>query len=195
MKITRTLLAPLTSALVLQLHLLQLVLLIVSTLAAAPCLCPLQQLLPDCIQFSCCSPIMSASAATPWLPLFVIIHMCSIKYRKLWLFNACAYKQETMRLTDNVRLTSGITVATPSKGKHMIAKRLIDRERWTNYKNGEDDKRPSVRRLYFSSPYFQRDKDSKNRGDCTSSTRSRKPSWSKCCGFAQSRWNGDWTCD
>jgi len=29
-----------------------------------------------------------------------------------------------MRLTDNVRLTSGITVATPSMRKHMIAKRV-----------------------------------------------------------------------
>ena len=73
-----------------------------------------------------------------------------------------------------------------------------DGERWTiaNDKNA-DDKRPSVRRLYFSSrkcdprpPYFQKDMESKNRINCTSSTRSRKPSWSKCCGFAQSRWNG-----
>ena len=49
-------------------------------------------------------------------------------YRRLWLFSACAYKlrlQETMRLTDNVRLTSGIIVATPSMRKHMIAKRVI----------------------------------------------------------------------
>jgi len=32
----------------------------------------------------------------------------------------------------------------------VIAKCVIDRECWTNNKNG-DDKRPSVRRLYFSS--------------------------------------------
>jgi len=79
-----------------------------------------------------------------------------------------------MRLTDNVRLTIGIIVATPSM-KHVIAKCVIDHERWTNDKNGEDDKRPSVRRFYLSSrkcnprpPYFQRDMDSKNRRDCTS---------------------------
>ena len=39
------------------------------------------------------------------------------KYHRLWFFSACAYKlrlQETMRLTDNVRLTSGIIVAMPS---------------------------------------------------------------------------------
>ena len=49
-------------------------------------------------------------------------------YRRLWLFSACAYKlrlQETMRLTDNVRLTSGLIVATPSMRKHVIAKRVI----------------------------------------------------------------------
>ena len=49
-------------------------------------------------------------------------------YRRLWLFSACAYKlrlQETMRLTDNVRLTSGIIAATPSMRKHVIAKRVI----------------------------------------------------------------------
>jgi len=86
-----------------------------------------------------------------------------------------------MRLTDNVRLTSGIIVATPGMRKHVIAKRVINRS-WTsnveqtNDKN-EDDKRPSVRRLYFSSPYFQRDMDSKNRRYCANSTRSRKPSW------------------
>ena len=48
-----------------------------------------------------------------------------VYYRRLWLFSACAYKlrlQETMRLTDNVRLTSGIIVAMPSMRKHMIAK-------------------------------------------------------------------------
>jgi len=52
-------------------------------------------------------------------------------YRRLWLLSACAYKlrlQETTRLTDNVRLTSGIIVATPSMKKHMIGKRSIDRE-------------------------------------------------------------------
>ena len=49
-------------------------------------------------------------------------------YRRLWLFRACAYKlrlQETMRLTDNVRLTSGIIVAMPSMRKHVIAKCVI----------------------------------------------------------------------
>ena len=107
----------------------------------------------------------------------ILRNLFVLAYRRLWLFSACAYElrlQETMRLTDNVRLTSGIIVATPSMRKHVIAKRSINRERWTNEKNG-DDKRPSVRRLYFSSPYFQRDMDSKNRGDCTSSTRSRNP--------------------
>jgi len=62
----------------------------------------------------------------------VIIYVCVLQYRRLWLFSACAYKlgmQETMRLTDNVRLTSGIIVATPSMRKHVIAKRVIDRER------------------------------------------------------------------
>ena len=41
--------------------------------------------------------------------------------RRLGLFSACAYKlrlQETMHLTDNVRLTSGIIVAMPSMRKH-----------------------------------------------------------------------------
>jgi len=78
-------------------------------------------------------------------------------YCRLWLFSACTYKlrlQETMRLTDNVRLTSGIIVATPSMKKHVTVKLVIDHEHWTCYtandKNGEDDKRPSVRRLYFS---------------------------------------------
>jgi len=105
-----------------------------------------------------------------------------------------------MRLTDNVRLTSGNIVATPSMRKHAWSIDRTDRERWTNDKNG-DDKRPSVRRLYISSrkcdtrpSYFQREIVSRNMRDCTSSTRSRKPSWSKCCGFAQSRWNGGWTC-
>ena len=104
--------------------------------------------------------------------------------RRLWLFSTCAYKlrlQESTRLTDNVRLTSGIIVATPSMRKYVIAKRVIvNVEQMTRT---EDDKRPSVRRLYFSSrkcdprpPYFQRDMDSKNRRDCTSSTRSKKPS-------------------
>ena len=55
-----------------------------------------------------------------------------------------------MHLTDNVRLTNGIIVATPSMRKYVVAERVIDRERWTNDKNGED-KRPRVRRLYFSS--------------------------------------------
>jgi len=52
-------------------------------------------------------------------------------YRRLWLFSACAYKvtlQATMRLTDNVHLTSGIIVATPSMRKHVIAERVIDLE-------------------------------------------------------------------
>ena len=38
------------------------------------------------------------------------------------LFSACAYKltlQETMRLTENVRLTSGIIVAMPSMRKYV----------------------------------------------------------------------------
>jgi len=50
-------------------------------------------------------------------------------YRRLWLFSICAYKlrlQETMRLTDNVHLTSGIIVATPSMRKHVIDKRVIN---------------------------------------------------------------------
>ena len=34
---------------------------------AVPRLRPLQLLLPDCIRFSCCSPITSASAAAPRL--------------------------------------------------------------------------------------------------------------------------------
>ena len=62
------------------------------------------------------------------------------QYRRLWLFSACTYKlrlQETMRLTDIVRLTSGIVVATPSMRKHVIAKGVIDRERWTCYKRQE----------------------------------------------------------
>ena len=61
-------------------------------------------------------------------------------YRRLWLFSACTYKlraQETMRLTDNVRLMSGIILATPSMRKHAIAKRVIDRERLTCYKRQE----------------------------------------------------------
>ena len=44
------------------------------------------------------------------------------------LAHAPIYKlrpQETMCLTDNVRLTSGIIVATPSMRKHVIAKRVI----------------------------------------------------------------------
>ena len=52
-------------------------------------------------------------------------------YRRLWLFSTCAYKlrlQETMRLTDNERLTCGFIVATPSMRKHVIANRSIDRE-------------------------------------------------------------------
>ena len=63
--------------------------------------------------------------------------MLDTPYRRLWLFSACAYKlrlQETMRLTDNVHLTSGIIVAMPSMWKHVIAKRVIDRERWRCYK-------------------------------------------------------------
>ena len=78
------------------------------------------------------------------------------------LFSACVYKlrlQETM----NVRLTSGIIVATPSMRKHVWSWTLNN---YTNDKNG-DDKRPSVRRLYISSrkcdprpPYLQRDMDS-----------------------------------
>ena len=55
------------------------------------------------------------------------------RYCRLWLFSACAYKQlrlqETMRLTDNVRLTSGIIVATPSMRKHVITKRVIVNKR------------------------------------------------------------------
>ena len=63
----------------------------------------------------------------------------TIRYCRLWLFSACAYKlrlQETVRLTDNVRLTSGIIVATPSMRKHVIAKRSIDRS-WTLNKQQE----------------------------------------------------------
>ena len=44
------------------------------------------------------------------------------------MFSGYTYKlrlQETMRLTDNVRLTSGIIVATPSMRKHVIAKHVI----------------------------------------------------------------------
>jgi len=62
-----------------------------------------------------------------------------------------------MRLTDNVRLTSGIIVAG-RRAQHEEARDSqtcdtiwlidIDRERCTNDKNG-DDQRPSVRRLYF----------------------------------------------
>ena len=73
----------------------------------------------------------------------------------LWLFSACAYKlrlQETMRLTDNVRLTSGIIVATPSMRKHVIAKRVMDRlwtlNKRTNDKNG-DDKCPQCQTTLF----------------------------------------------
>ena len=54
---------------------------------------------------------------------------CTYTYCRLGLFSACAYKlrlQETMHLTDNVRLTSSIIVATPSMRKHVIAKRVID---------------------------------------------------------------------
>ena len=63
------------------------------------------------------------------------------QYRRLWLFSACAYKlrlQETMCLTDNVRLTSSIIVATPSMGNHVIAKSVIVNVEQT-----------SVRRLYL----------------------------------------------
>ena len=101
------------------------------------------------------------------------------RYRRLWLFSACGCKlrlQETLHLTDNVHLTSGIIVAT-CRAQHEEVRDsqmcdMIDRypswmfERWTNDKNGEDDKRPRVRRLYFSSrkcdprpPYFQSDMD------------------------------------
>ena len=62
-----------------------------------------------------------------------------MNYCWLWLFSACAYKhrlQETMRLTDNVRLTTGIIVATPSMRKHVIAKRVIDWS-WTLNKRQE----------------------------------------------------------
>jgi len=38
---------------------------IVTTSAAAPRLCPLQLLLPDCVCFSCCSSTASSSAAAP----------------------------------------------------------------------------------------------------------------------------------
>ena len=48
-----------------------------SASAAAPRLCPLQLLLPDCIRFSCCSPIVSASAAAPRLhPLQLLLPDC-----------------------------------------------------------------------------------------------------------------------
>ena len=41
--------------------------------AAAPRLCPLQLLLPDCVCFSCFSPIASASVAAP--------HLCLLQLR------------------------------------------------------------------------------------------------------------------
>ena len=45
--------------------------------AAAPQLRPLQLLLPDCICFSCCSPIASASTAAPRLrPLQLLLSIC-----------------------------------------------------------------------------------------------------------------------
>jgi len=108
-------------------------------------------------------------------------------YRRLWLFSACAYKlrlQKTMRLTDNVRLTSGIIVATPSMRKHVC-----DRERCTNDKNG-DDKHSSVRWLYesvirghhISKGYGLQEQERLYKFD-----KKQEPSWSKCCGFAQSR--------
>ena len=123
-------------------------------------------------------------------------------YCRRWLFSTCAYKlwlQETMRLTDSVRLTSGIIIATPSMRKHVWS--------WTlnNYKRQEQRwQAPQCQTtLYFFTKVIRGHHifkgiwtpDSKNRRVCTSSTRSRKPSWSKCCGFAQtSRWNGGWTC-
>ncbi len=49
---------------------------------------------------------------------------CKTVYRRIWLFSACIYEisplQETMRLTDSVRLTkSGIALVMPSKLKHV----------------------------------------------------------------------------
>ena len=45
--------------------------------AAAPRLRPLQLLLPDCVRFSCCSPIASASAAAPRLrPHQLLLAVC-----------------------------------------------------------------------------------------------------------------------
>ena len=79
-------------------------------------------------------------------PQSVVMTTCAsasiLYYRRLWLFSACAYKlrlQETMRLTDNVRLTSGIIVATrtraaPSMRKHVKpnvwSNKRQERRRW-----------------------------------------------------------------
>ena len=63
-----------------------------------------------------------------WYLSFLHAWTVLLNYRRLWLFSACTYKlrlQETMHLTDNVRLTSGIIVAMPSMRKHVIAKRVI----------------------------------------------------------------------
>ena len=50
---------------------------IASASAAAPRLHPLQRMVPDCVRFSCCSPITSASAAAPRLrPLQLLLTDC-----------------------------------------------------------------------------------------------------------------------
>jgi len=67
-----------------------------------------------------------------------------------------------MRLTDNVRLRSGIVVATPSMRKHVIAKRVtMNVEQTTRTEKMTSDF--ASRKCDPRPPYFQRDMDSKNR--------------------------------
>ena len=54
-----------------------------SASTAAPQLCPLQLLLPDCVCFNCCSLIASVSTALRLRPLQLLLHDCA-------RFNCCS---------------------------------------------------------------------------------------------------------
>ncbi len=76
-------------------------------------------------------------------------------YCRLCLFSACAYKPHlwgTMCLTGSVRLIkSGIALASPSKLKRVMCmcQQTCDSELNAKKKSREDDKRPSIRGVYF----------------------------------------------
>jgi len=135
-----------------------------------------------------------------WLHMYMdVFHR---NYCRLKLFSACAYKlrlQETMRLTDSVRLTSGIIVATPSMRKHVIAKHVIvNVEQTTRTEMASAPVSDDSIFLHISvirGHHIFKGIWTPRTGETVQVRQEAgNPHDRNAVGFAQSQWNGGWTC-